>query len=161
MLLTTTLAARQLGVPHERLLGWVARQLLPIAGEDEEGRVLLNEYILAERGEALAADAPDRLRSPRLRQLWASPNPSRVLPCGCVFATDTDPLIRCADARALGVTVRLAEALAATRPGDPFLSRLADVSRDALTRHFALLSQESAAAPASATVQKNREVHVT
>jgi hypothetical protein len=141
MLLTTTLAARRLGVPHERLLGWVARQLLPIAGEDEEGRVLLNEHILAERGEALMANAPDRLRSPRLRRLWASLDSSRVLPCGCVFASgagpDDEPLIRCVDARALDATSRLTEALAASAPDQPFFQRLAEVTRGALTRHLA------------------------
>ena len=54
MLMTTALAARRLGVSHERLLDWVARKLLPIAGEDEEGRVLLREPVVMERGEALA-----------------------------------------------------------------------------------------------------------
>jgi hypothetical protein len=161
MLLTTSLAARRLGVPHERLLNWVARQLLPIAGEDEEGRVLLNEYVLAERGEALAADAPDRLHSPRLQRLWASSNQSRVLPCGCVFATDADPLIRCADARALGVVVRLAEALASAARDEPFFSHLADVSREALARHFAVPSRASCATSPSTPIQKNREERVT
>ena len=52
MLITTSLAAQRLGVSHERLLGWIARKLLPIAGEDEEGRILLREPIVAERGEA-------------------------------------------------------------------------------------------------------------
>lgn len=140
MLITTILAARRLGVAHERLLDWVGRKLLPIAGEDEEGRVLLREHIVAERGEALAADAPEQLRSPRLRRLWADPARSRVLLCGCVFAAhagpDTGPFIRCADAHALDVTARLAEALVVASPGDPFFRRLAEVARDALACHF-------------------------
>src|SRR5215813_10636836 len=118
MLMTTIHAAHRLGVPHELLLGWVARKLLPIAGEDEEGRILLNEHFVTERGEALAADVPERLRSPRLRRLLAAPDRTRVLPCGCVFAGDNDRnaelLIRCADARALDATARLAEAFAVT-----------------------------------------------
>jgi len=146
MLLTTTHAARRLGVPHERLLGWVARRLLPIAGEDEEGRVLLREHILAERGEALVTDTPGLLRSPRLRRLWASPDSSRVLPCGCAFASgagpNDEPLIRCADARALDTTTRLTEALAASAPDQPFFWRLAEVTRGALTRHLAGVATE-------------------
>ncbi len=141
MLMTTAHAARRLGVPHERLLDWVARKLLPIAGEDEEGRVLLREHLVVERGEALAAEAPERLRSPRLRRLWVNAAWPRVLACGCVFAVDavpnTEPLIRCAEARALDATARLAEALAATVPEDLFFGRLAEVARDAFARHFA------------------------
>ena len=141
MLITTALAARRLGVTHERLLGWVARKLLPIAGEDEEGRVLLREHLVAERGEALAAEAPERLRSPRLRQTWADPTRPRVLPCGCLFAADAEsnaePLIRCVDARALDATARLAGALAAVAPADFFFHRLAEVTRAALARHLA------------------------
>jgi hypothetical protein len=141
MLLTTALAAQRLGVAHERLLSWVARKLLPIAGEDEEGRVLLQGYLVAERGEALAAEAPERLRSPRLRQLWADPTRPRVLPCGCVLGADADPnaepLIRCVDARALDATARLAAAFAAVAPADLFFRRLTDVTRAALARHLA------------------------
>jgi hypothetical protein len=141
MLMTTALAARRLGVTHERLLGWVARKLLPIAGEDEEGRVLLREHLVADRGEALAAEAPERLRSPRLRQLCADPTRPRVLPCGCLFAADAEPdaepLIRCVDARALDATARLAGAFAAAGPADLFFHRLAEVTRTALARHFA------------------------
>jgi hypothetical protein len=141
MLMTTALAARRLGVAHERLLDWVAQKLLPIAGEDEEGRVLLREHVIVERGEALAAEVPERLRSPRLRRLWASAAQPHTLPCGCVFAADaamnTEPLIRCADARALDATARLAAALAAAAPGDLFFRRLAEVTRVALACHFA------------------------
>ena len=118
MLITTALAAHQLGVPHERLLDWVARKLLPIAGEDEEGRVLLREHVVVERGEVLAAEVPERLRSPRLRRLWARGVRAHVLRCGCAFAADpqphAEPLICCAEARALDATARLAEAFAAT-----------------------------------------------
>ena len=139
MLMTTVLAAQRLGVSHERLLDWIARKLLPIAGEDEEGRVLLREHVVLQRGEALAADAPERLRSPRLRRLWADPARPRILRCGCAFTADdrldAEPLVYCADARALDATRRLAEALVATAPGDPFFSRLAAVSRDALASH--------------------------
>jgi hypothetical protein len=141
MLMTTTLAARRLGVAHERLLDWVARKLVPIAGEDEEGRVLLREHVVLERGEALAAEMPERLRSPRLRQLWASAARPRVLSCGCADAADatlnSEPLIRCADAHALAATLRLAEAFAAAAPGEPFFRRLAEVARDALASHLA------------------------
>jgi hypothetical protein len=141
MLMTTALAAHRLGVTHERLLGWVARKLLPIAGEDEEGRVLLREHLVAERGEALAAEAPERLRSPRLRQMYAHPARSRVLPCGCLFAADAErdaePLIRCVDARALDATARLAAAFAGAAPADLFFHRLAEVTRAALACHFA------------------------
>jgi hypothetical protein len=91
MLITTNLAACRLGVAHEHVLGWIARRLLPIAGEDEEGRVLLREHVVVERGELLAAEAPEPLRSPRLRQLWADPTRPRVLPCGCAFSSDADP----------------------------------------------------------------------
>jgi hypothetical protein len=140
MLITTNLAARRLGVPHERLLGWLGKRLLPIAGEDEEGRVLLREHVVAERGEMLAADVPVRLRSPRLRQLRADRTPPRVLPCGCAFSVDAqtaEPLIRCADARALDNTARLANALVAAAPDDPLLQRLSEVTRAALARHLA------------------------
>ena len=141
MLITTALAAHQLGVPHERLLDWVARKLLPIAGEDEEGRVLLREHVVVERGEVLAAEVPERLRSPRLRRLWARGVRAHVLRCGCAFAADpqphAEPLICCAEARALDATARLAEAFAATVPGDLFFRRLAEVTRDAFTRHVA------------------------
>jgi hypothetical protein len=140
MLMTTALAARRLGVTHERLLCWVAQKLLPIAGEDEEGRVLLREHLVAERGEALAAEAPERLRSPRLRQMWADPMRPRVLRCGCSFAADpapdAEPLIRCVDARALDATARLAAAFAAAAPADLFFHRLAQVTRAALARHL-------------------------
>jgi hypothetical protein len=146
MLITTSLAARRLGVSHERLLGWVARKLLPIAGEDEEGCVLLREHVVAERGEVLAAEAPERLRSPRLRRLWADPTRPRVLPCGCGFSADAEPdaepLIRCADARALDTTARLAEAFAAAAPDDPFFRRLTEVARAALVRHLAGMAAE-------------------
>ena len=147
MLITTNLAACRLGVAHERLLGWIARKLLPIAGEDEEGRVLLREHVVAERGEALTAEAPELLRSPRLRQLWADPTRPRVLPCGCAFSSDADPdaepLIRCVDARALEATARLADALAAAGPGDAFFSRLTEVARAALARHHAGMAAEA------------------
>lgn len=140
MLMTTALAARRLGVSHERLLDWVARKLLPIVGEDEEGRVLLREPVIMERGEALAAETPERLRSPRLRKLWTASAPARVLPCGCAFAWDVtvnnEPLIRCADARGLEATVRLAEAFQAVAPSDPFFRQLAEVTRNALARHL-------------------------
>ena len=122
MLITTNLAACRLGVAHERLLGWIARKLLPIAGEDEEGRVLLREHVVAERGEMLTAESPELLRSPRLRQRWADPTRPRVLPCGCTFSSepDAEPLIRCYDARALEANARLADALAAAAPDDAF-----------------------------------------
>jgi len=140
MLMTTAFAAGRLGVSHERLLDWVARKLLPIAGEDEEGRVLLREPVVMERGEALAAETPERLRSPRLRQLWATSAPTRVLPCGCAFASDVtvnnEPLVRCADARGLEATARLAEALVAAAPSEPFFRQLAEVTRNALARHL-------------------------
>jgi hypothetical protein len=139
--MTTTLAARRLGVAHERLLDWVARKLLPIAGEDEAGRVLLREHVVLERGEALAAGMPEGLRSPRLRRLWTNAARPRVLACGCVFAADAapnaEPLIRCSDAHALDATTRLAEALVAAAPDDLFFSRLAEVARDALACHLA------------------------
>jgi hypothetical protein len=119
MLMTTALAARRLGVTHERLLGWVARKLLPIAGEDEEGRVLLREHLVAERGEVLTAEAPELLRSPRLRKLSTDSTRPRVLPCGCAFASDADPdaepFILCVDARALEATARLADCRGAGR----------------------------------------------
>jgi hypothetical protein len=140
-LITTNLAACRLGVAHEHLLSWIARKLLPIAGEDEEGRVLLREHVVAERGEVLMAETPELPRSPRLRQLWADPTRPRVLRCGCAFSFDADadpdaePLIRCVDARALEATARLADALAAAAPGDAFFSRLAEVARAALARH--------------------------
>ncbi len=147
MLITTNLAACRLGVAHERLLGWIARKLLPIAGEDEEGRVLLREHVVAERGEVLTAEAPELLRSPRLRQLWADPTRPRVLPCGCAFSSDADPdaepLIRCVDARALEATARLADALAAAASGDAFFSRLTEVTRAALARHHAGMAAEA------------------
>jgi hypothetical protein len=147
MLMTTALAARRLGVTHERLLGWIARKLLPIAGEDEEGRVLLREHVVADRGEALAAEAPELLRSPRLRQLWADPTRPRVLPCGCAFSSDPDPdvepLIQCVDARALEATARLADAMAAVAPCDAFFRRLAEVTRAALARHHADMAAEA------------------
>jgi hypothetical protein len=141
MLMTTSLAARRLGVAHERLLEWVARKLLPIAGEDEEGRVLLRENLVVERGEVLLAEVPEQLRSPRLRALWAAAARPRVLPCGCAFPPDiapnSEPLIRCADAHALEATTRLAEAFAAVAPRDPFFRRLAEVTREALVSHLA------------------------
>ncbi len=150
MLITTALAARRLGVAHERLLDWVARKLLPIAGEDEEGRVLLREHVVQERGEALANEVPERLRSPRLRCLAADPTPARVLHCGCVFEAyaqpDAEPLFRCAEARALDATARLAEAFAATVPGDLFFGHLAKITRDAFARHF----RESGGPPGAA-----------
>jgi hypothetical protein len=151
MLMTTTHAARRLGVPHERLLNWVARKLLPIAGEDEEGRVLLREHTVLERGEALAAEVPERLRSPRLRRLWANAARPRVLPCGCVFTPDVapigEPLIRCADANALEATARLAAAFAAVAPRERCFRRLADVTRDALACHLAGAAGDNSAEP--------------
>jgi hypothetical protein len=168
MLMTTALAARRLGVTHERLLGWVAQKLLPIAGEDEEGRVLLREYLVAERGEVLTAEAPELLRSPRLRQLWADPTRPRVLPCGCAFSSDADadpdaePLIRCVDARALEATARLADALAVAAPGDAFFSRLAEVTRAALARHYAGMAAEASSDSVGAAHAINiRESHPT
>jgi hypothetical protein len=141
MLMTTALAAHRLGVTHERLLDWVARKLLPIVGEDEEGHVLLREHLVLERGEALAADVPEGLRSPRLRQLWATGARPRVLPCGCTFAAgatpNSDPLIRCADAHALEAIARLTQAFAATAPREQFFQRLAEVARDAVACHLA------------------------
>jgi hypothetical protein len=162
MLITTNLAACRLGVAHEQLLGWIARKLLPIAGEDEEGRVLLREHVVAERGEVLTAEAPELLRSPRLRQLWADPTRPRVLPCGCAFSSDADanpdaePLIRCVDARALEATARLAHALAAAAPGDAFFSRLAEVTRAALARHH----PDMAAEPSSDSVGASHSINI-
>jgi len=141
MLMTTALAAYRLGITHERILDWIARKLLPIAGEDEEGRVLLREHVVLERGEALAAGAPERLRSPRLRQLWATAAPTRVLPCGCAFTSDVapnnEPLIRCADARALEAITRVADAFVAAAPGEQFFRQLAEVTSNALACHVA------------------------
>lgn len=162
MLLTTTLAARLLGVAHERVLGWIASKLLPIAGEDEEGRILLREHMALERGEALAAEVPERLRSPRLRRVWATGTRPRVLHCGCAFAADatsnSEPLIRCADAHALEATARLAEAFVAAAPGELFFRRLADVARYALAWHLAGLVSDNSPEPAPVALVEQRLV---
>jgi hypothetical protein len=90
--------------------------------------VPINWLVYVAGGEALAAEVPERLRSPRLRRLWARAARAHVLRCGCAFAADpqphAEPLIRCAEARALDATTRLAEAFAATVPEDPFFGRL-------------------------------------
>jgi hypothetical protein len=61
---------------------------------------------------------------------------TRVLPCGCVFYGDPLPTFTCRDFSALETAMRLAEALAAAVPDDPFFRRLALVSHDAFRRHL-------------------------
>ncbi len=162
MLMTTALAARRLGVTHERLLDWVARKLLPIAGEDEEGRVLLREHVVSERGQALAARVPEQLRSPRLRQLLAADARARVLRCGCAYAADatpnSEPLIRCADAHALEATARLAEAFLVAAPDEQFFYRLAKVTRDALACHLAGPAGDNSPEPVPVAYSEQRLV---
>jgi hypothetical protein len=65
MLLTARQAADRLGVTVERVLNWTGEGRLPIAGQDEDGRELFREHVIATQGEALVAT----LMSPAVRKL--------------------------------------------------------------------------------------------
>ena len=59
-----------------------------------------------------------------------------VRPCGCVWYVGSDPTFPCRDAAALLASYRFAEMLAAAMPADWLCSRLLEVTRTALDRHY-------------------------
>jgi hypothetical protein len=71
MLLTPRQVAARLGVSVERVLLWTREGLLPIAGQDEEGRPLFREHLVATRGAELAGRAPPN-SGPEITD-WAGP----------------------------------------------------------------------------------------
>lgn len=74
----------------------------------------------------------------------------RIKPCGCVWYDGPDPTFPCHDAAALLASYRFAEMLAAAMPNDQLCSRLLEVTRAALDRHYgrsAVFALTSALAP--------------
>jgi predicted site-specific integrase-resolvase len=65
MLLTARQAADRLGVTVERVLHWTGEGRLPIAGQDEDGRELFREHVIATKGQALVALAPPAVQKPQ------------------------------------------------------------------------------------------------
>jgi hypothetical protein len=66
-----------------------------------------------------------------------STTPARELSCGCVlYGGQNLPTFACRDFTTLETVNRFTEALAAAAPAEPFFRQLAEVTRNALTRHL-------------------------
>ena len=102
LLLTLSQAAQRLGVPPTRFYSWLARGLVPIAGQDEDGRALVRENTVARLSEKLAAGlAPETLvpKTIRFEGFPDTTRPATVLRAGASFRrAGTNPFF-CAGTR--------------------------------------------------------------
>jgi hypothetical protein len=134
LLLTASQAADRLGVSVERVLLWAAEGRLRVAGQDETGRALFREHIIATIGEDLVALTPheERRRRNSRPDRDAHPHASRLV-CGCNLARS--PLHLCRTGAALNGALQLADTLAVAIPEDPLLRKLAGLCLEALMKH--------------------------
>jgi hypothetical protein len=130
-LLTEAEAAEFLGVPVEVIALWAREGKLPAAARTEGGQLLFYRWRVERDGAALAAFAPIRTKARSMPQ----PRPAgSALVCGCRLTPPPGRL--CRIGAGLLASASLAESLVVGAPGDPLLTKLADLCRDALTRHL-------------------------
>src|SRR5579872_1756693 len=143
LLMTPTEVAIYLGVPVEAIAIWLREGKLLAAARGENGLPLIYRWRVERDGPELSACEPVRLASSaraglrqRRKTLLIDPF---TLACGCSFAgaPAQQPIFLCGTARALDASAQLAQAFVAVAPHDPFFTRLAAVTGEAIAAHFA------------------------
>jgi hypothetical protein len=130
-LLTEAEAAEFLGLPVEVIALWAREGKLPVAARTEGGQLLFYRWRVERDGTALAAFAPMRPKARGIPQ----PRPAApALACGCRLTPPPGRL--CRIGAGLLASASLAESLAAAVPADALFSKLAELCRDALSRHL-------------------------